>query len=225
MEKKTDEIQAIFPDFESMLAFFSDKNAEYRETVGTVGYRLCISRTGNELELTRSDGYRAMIIGMDEKGRLSVKKERLLYQGLDGKTAYKSVCGVLRGITLRDAVTINGRIEKLGVSGHGFYSEHIPDTIYLTIKRRRCGCYIATCVYGSYDCPPLWVLRRFRDRILAASWCGRSLIRLYYTVSPFLVRHFGKTAWFRGFFRRFLDRLTAYLKEKGLEDTPYGDMD
>ena len=24
------------------------------------------------------------------------------------------------------------------------------------------GCYIATCVYGSYDCPEVWTLRRFR---------------------------------------------------------------
>lgn len=28
------------------------------------------------------------------------------------------------------------------------------------------GCYIATCVYGSYDCPQVWILRRFRDDIL-----------------------------------------------------------
>ena len=29
------------------------------------------------------------------------------------------------------------------------------------------GCYIATCVYGSYDCSPVWILRRFRDSFLA----------------------------------------------------------
>ncbi len=28
------------------------------------------------------------------------------------------------------------------------------------------GCYIATCVYGSYDCPEVWTLRRFRDDVL-----------------------------------------------------------
>ena len=27
------------------------------------------------------------------------------------------------------------------------------------------GCYIATCVYGSYDCPQVWILRRYRDEI------------------------------------------------------------
>ncbi|MFR9028073.1 MAG: DUF2726 domain-containing protein [Clostridium sp.] len=36
---------------------------------------------------------------------------------------------------------------------------------FLPEKKRR-GCYIATAVYGSYDCPQVWVLRRFRDQIL-----------------------------------------------------------
>ena len=25
------------------------------------------------------------------------------------------------------------------------------------------ACYVATAVYGSYDCPEVWTLRRFRD--------------------------------------------------------------
>ena len=29
------------------------------------------------------------------------------------------------------------------------------------------GCYVATAVYGSYDCPQVWTLRRYRDDILA----------------------------------------------------------
>ena len=32
------------------------------------------------------------------------------------------------------------------------------------------GCYIATCVYGSYDCPQVQTLRRFRDD---TSWSFR----------------------------------------------------
>ena len=26
------------------------------------------------------------------------------------------------------------------------------------------GCYVATAVYGSYDCPQVWTLRRYRER-------------------------------------------------------------
>lgn len=29
-------------------------------------------------------------------------------------------------------------------------------------SKEKAGCYIATCVYGSYDCPQVWILRRFR---------------------------------------------------------------
>ncbi|HAG14769.1 MAG TPA: hypothetical protein DCG49_13055 [Ruminococcus sp.] len=86
------------------------------------------------------------------------------------------------------------------------------------------GCYIATCVYGSYDCPQVWMLRRYRDRILAPHACGRAFIRLYYAISPKLVKWFGETAWFRRFWRRFLDRKIVTLREKGFSDKPYRDI-
>ena len=50
------------------------------------------------------------------------------------------------------------------------------------------GCYVATAVYGSYDCPEVWVLRRYRDFTLAHSWYGRAFIRAYYAISPKLVK-------------------------------------
>ena len=34
----------------------------------------------------------------------------------------------------------------------------------------KAGCYVATSVYGSYDCPEVWTLRRFRDEVLADTW-------------------------------------------------------
>lgn len=36
------------------------------------------------------------------------------------------------------------------------------------------GCYVATAVYGSYDCPQVWTLRRYRDYTLAETWYGRA---------------------------------------------------
>ena len=50
------------------------------------------------------------------------------------------------------------------------------------------GCYIATAVYGSYDCPEVWVLRRYRDFVLAKSGPGCVFIRFYYALSPVLVK-------------------------------------
>ena len=46
------------------------------------------------------------------------------------------------------------------------------------------GCYIATAVYGSYDCPEVWTLRRYRDNELAKTWYGRAFIHSCYAISP-----------------------------------------
>lgn len=85
------------------------------------------------------------------------------------------------------------------------------------------GCYVATCVYGSYDCPEVWTLRRFRDNTLAASRLGRAFIKLYYAVSPTIVKKYGKTTWFKQFWKSILDKLVHRLNRKGVEDTPYKD--
>lgn len=58
-------------------------------------------------------------------------------------------------------------------------------------------CYVATAVYGSYDCPQVWTLRRYRDYTLAETWYGRAFIRTYYAISPTLVKWFGHTEWFK----------------------------
>ena len=87
------------------------------------------------------------------------------------------------------------------------------------------GCYIATCVYGSYDCPQVWTLRRYRDNTLAATWYGRTFIRTYYAISPTIVKLFGETQWFKNMWQGKLDRMVAELQANGVEDTPYQDKD
>ena len=85
------------------------------------------------------------------------------------------------------------------------------------------GCYVATCVYGSYDCPQVWTLRRYRDDTLGSTWYGRAFIKLYYAISPTLVKWFGKTKWFKKMWKGKLDRMVKKLNDKGVEDTPYKD--
>lgn len=86
------------------------------------------------------------------------------------------------------------------------------------------GCYVATAVYGSYDCPQVWTLRRYRDYTLAASWCGRAFIRIYYAISPTLVKWFGKTKWFKNICKRKLDKMVMKLNANGVDNTPYNDI-
>jgi hypothetical protein len=86
------------------------------------------------------------------------------------------------------------------------------------------GCYVATAVYGSYDCPQVWTLRRYRDNTLNNTWYGRMFIHLYYAVSPTLVKWFGNTNWFKRMWHNKLDKLVAKLQANGVKDTPYKDI-
>lgn len=87
------------------------------------------------------------------------------------------------------------------------------------------GCYVATAVYSSYDCPQVWTLRRYRDYTLAETWYGRAFIRTYYAFSPTLVKWFGHTDWFKKMWKGKLDRMVANLNTEGVEDTPYEDKE
>ncbi len=87
------------------------------------------------------------------------------------------------------------------------------------------GCYVATCVYGSYDCPQVWTLRRYRDNSLAKTWYGRAFIHTYYAISPTLVKWFGETKWFKKMWKGTLDRMVANLQSEGVESTPYEDKE
>ena len=84
-------------------------------------------------------------------------------------------------------------------------------------------CYIATAVYGSYDCPQVWTLRRYRDNYLAESLPGRLFVRSYYAISPTIVRWFKDKEWFHQFWRNKLDKKVLKLNQKGYLDTPYSD--
>ncbi len=87
------------------------------------------------------------------------------------------------------------------------------------------GCYVATAVYGSYDCPEVWTLRRYRDNQLSKTWYGRLFIYTYYKISPVIVKFFGDTKWFKNMWRGKLDKIVKKLQNSGVEDTPYNDID
>lgn len=85
------------------------------------------------------------------------------------------------------------------------------------------GCYIATAVYGSYDCPQVWTLRRFRDGYLKGSAAGRGFIRFYYALSPGVAACFGQREWIRRPVRKLLDRFVRILQRRGYSAVPYDD--
>ena len=105
------------------------------------------------------------------------------------------------------------------------YIKNIGDLGEQPANKTSGGCYIATAVYGSYDCPQVWTLRRYRDDTLASTRRGRAFIRIYYAISPLLVKLFGKTKWFKRIWKRKLDKKVSFLNANGVENTPYDDKD
>ena len=95
--------------------------------------------------------------------------------------------------------------------------DHILDRTGFT------GCYVATAVYGSYDCPEVWTLRRYRDNVLDNNILGRTFIKIYYTISPKMIRIFGDNKNFIKFNKSILDKVVKKLNEKGFESTKYTD--
>lgn len=90
-------------------------------------------------------------------------------------------------------------------------------------KKHKKGCYVASCVYGSYDCPQVWTLRRYRDEYLERSIAGRVFIRIYYTLSPIIVAMFGKNAIVRDIWKKLLDSFVNRLRNRGYSNRRYND--
>jgi hypothetical protein len=123
----------------------------------------------------------------------------------------------------KDSAISEERVEQVLTSFQDELKEmSIFDTQILTGGSKK-GCYIATAVYGSYDCAEVWVLRRYRDLSLSESISGRLFIKPYYAISPKLVQWFGKTELVQSVIRNNLDRLVLKLERQGYENTPYKD--
>lgn len=92
-------------------------------------------------------------------------------------------------------------------------------------EEKKKGCYIATCVYGSYDSPKVRILREYRDTMLAVHWWGRAFIKMYYTISPVLVKYFGERKFFLSFWRKRLNSIVLKLQKNGMDGDSCTDLD
>ncbi|WP_435029558.1 TFIIB-type zinc finger domain-containing protein [Levyella massiliensis] len=92
-----------------------------------------------------------------------------------------------------------------------------------SLPERHGACYIATAVYGSYNCPPVWTLRRYRDFYLKKTSYGRAFIRFYYAISPRLVSMFGNSTLIHKWTKKLLDQFVNYLNRKGISSGYYKD--
>lgn len=175
-------------------------------------------------------------------------KSRFVQEYIDRVAASKDICynlgNYIESIFGEEFGSIAASCWKTGINQHkqyvsrlqdktgnvniiNKYSEKVKkyDSSFVTPEINTGGCYVATAVYGSYDCPQVWTLRRYRDNQLAKTWYGRLFIHTYYAISPTLVKWFGETQWFKNMWRPKLDSMVKNLKESGFESTPYEDRE
>lgn len=168
--------------------------------------------------------YAESLKNIAEKYPMERKNERLYFYDL----ALRHLNFILKNGSLANPSIIKGKIMDIHRLMNSIDSTHaVPEQAPEAGKKQSsgAGCYVATAVYGSYDCPQVWTLRRYRDFDLAANIYGRCFIRFYYALSPTLVKWFGTKKWFKSFWRKRLDRMVDKLNKKGYENTYYDDID
>lgn len=193
----------------------------------------------------KQDQSKAVSLVIDRTKKLA---SDLHYEGiiqiLNGKPSYNVPQGFSAMLSLADGIkkyfsdntALLSQVDGISIEGNKYKNEFNEKANMISknkydqfmregaaLERQARGCYIATCVYGSYDCPEVWTLRRYRDSTLAATRFGRAFIRTYYAISPKLVSQFGEATWFKRIWKIKLDRLVDKLHKKGFSDTPYND--
>lgn len=124
--------------------------------------------------------------------------------------------------TIRAAVSVMNILENLDMSFDTRSSfsqnkaalESINAALESTSQKKASeGCYIATMAYGDYDHPQVHVLRHFRDENLSKTALGRSFIKYYYMVSPYLVATLGSRERVNKVTRIILDIFIRHIKK------------
>ncbi len=198
--------------------YYSRTNAEGRHSSrGTTYIRNTLWTCGDNIAKTFGDG--------EEFNKIAVELWKRGVKEANGLLDYMRKCNTTNSYYYAQDGDFKTYVTKINR-----YNEKIKqkDPSYIPpppIKSTKSGCYVATCVYGSYDCAEVWTLRRYRDDTLAATRRGRAFIRFYYALSPTVVKLFGKQKWFHKLFKKKLDKKVERLQKQGVASTPYKDKD
>lgn len=170
----------------------------------------------NQVALSKLEQMSSLYIGQTRVTREQLEQVRH-YITIGEKLNAIKMIREFSGLGLKDAKDIADHFDTINF--------HQPQAIVPSSNTTsNGGCYVATAVYGSYNCPQVWTLRRFRDNTLAATWYGRAFIHLYYAVSPTLVKWFGNATWFKDLWTPVLNNMVNKLNAEGVENTPYNDI-
>ncbi len=95
----------------------------------------------------------------------------------------------------------------------GNYNYTTKPTSYSS-KNHSEGCYIATMAYGDYEHPQVLTLRAYRDTVLKATIIGKVFIKVYYAISPLLVKLLKNNKFINKLIRNKLDIFASHIRAK-----------
>jgi len=76
------------------------------------------------------------------------------------------------------------------------------------------GCFIATAAYGTPMTEEIKVLRSWRDQALLTNRGGRTLVKIYYMISPSIASHIRGSETKRRVFRTLIDPIIKHLRKR-----------
>jgi len=76
------------------------------------------------------------------------------------------------------------------------------------------GCFIATAAYGSPQAVEINLFRKWRDESLMKTNSGKTLINMYYTISPSIAFVISKSNYLRAITRTALQPFIIHFKKK-----------
>jgi hypothetical protein len=88
------------------------------------------------------------------------------------------------------------------------------EKVIVLARKSKKRCFIATAAFESPDAPPVIILSRFRDQILAKHVWGRVFIQCYYFISPATADLLDLSPRLRGFTRRLLSPLAQLVDRR-----------
>ena len=100
-------------------------------------------------------------------------------------------------------------------SSSSYKNKH--NSSYFSNSSKKEGCYIATMIYGDYNNPNVLVLRKFRDEHLLTSVMGTLFVRLYYWISPKLVKKWHNKKRINAIIHNLLNGIVMRLSRQSRE--------
>jgi|GEM_PF-851516 len=239
--KRKQLLQNTYPTFEEFFKDLDDNKVEFsgvefpNSNSVRIRYEIKLDPKKKIVHLSRIDGNiesRCIVTGWDNNYTLNLGNNVDRYEIKSNKgnwNAWHKDNSDISKSELNKTFTITGIIEnrmKLVTNDDRTIILHRSKLTGVGYSGRtyfKGGCYVASSVYGSYNCPQVWTLRRYRDEHLASTWYGRGFILSYYAISPTIVKWFGNDPWFNRVWKARLNKLVSNLQEKGIENTPYED--